>query len=97
MKAVRLLREGGPEQLVYEDAPKPQLGAGDASSEFTPRALRLATGLSVCPRYWDNVGRRRQRGGRRDRCVNRRRGVCAHLFFVEMVPPRNMSRCTPPT
>jgi NADPH:quinone reductase-like Zn-dependent oxidoreductase len=30
MKAVRLHREGGPEQLVYEDAPKPQLGAGDA-------------------------------------------------------------------
>ena len=41
MKAVRLHRQGGPEQLVYEDAPKPELGAGDASSEFTPLALRL--------------------------------------------------------
>jgi NADPH:quinone reductase-like Zn-dependent oxidoreductase len=41
MKAVRLHKEGGPEQLVYEDAPKPELGAGDAASEFTPRALRL--------------------------------------------------------
>lgn len=30
MKAVRLHKEGGPEQLVYEDAHKPQLGAGDA-------------------------------------------------------------------
>jgi NADPH:quinone reductase-like Zn-dependent oxidoreductase len=30
MKAFRLHREGGLEQLVYEDAPKPQLGAGDA-------------------------------------------------------------------
>src|SRR5919201_6808977 len=30
MKAVRLHRQGGPEQLVYEDAPEPELGAGDA-------------------------------------------------------------------
>src|SRR4030095_1640594 len=64
MKAVRLHKECGPEQLVYEDAPKPELGAGDAASEFTPRALRLpngagrrpteiATGLTACPRYRD--------------------------------------------
>lgn len=30
MKAVRLHRRGGPEQLTYEDAPKPTPGAGDA-------------------------------------------------------------------
>src|SRR5919201_5081605 len=30
MKAVRLHRQGGPEQLVYEDAPEPELGAGNA-------------------------------------------------------------------
>jgi NADPH:quinone reductase-like Zn-dependent oxidoreductase len=45
MKAVRLHREGGPEQLVYEDAPKPQLGAGDAlirvhATGITPAELR---------------------------------------------------------
>ena len=41
MKAIRLHRQGGPEQLVYEDAPKPEAGAGMRSSEFTPLALRL--------------------------------------------------------
>src|SRR5438552_3582389 len=30
MKAVRLHRRGGPEQLIYEDAPKPTPGPGDA-------------------------------------------------------------------
>ena len=30
MKAVRLHRRGGPEQLTYEDTPKPTPGAGDA-------------------------------------------------------------------
>ena len=30
MKAVRLRRQGGPEQLVYEDAPEPGVGGGDA-------------------------------------------------------------------
>ena len=37
MKAVRLHKEGGPERLVYEDAPKPQLDAGEALIECTPR------------------------------------------------------------
>ncbi len=30
MKAIRLHRQGGPEQLVYEDAPNPELDTGDA-------------------------------------------------------------------
>jgi hypothetical protein len=30
VKAIRLHRQGGPEQLVYEDAPKPELGIGCA-------------------------------------------------------------------
>lgn len=62
MKAVRLHKEGGPEQLVYEDAPKPQLGAGDAlirvhATGITPAELtwadptEIATGLAACPRY----------------------------------------------
>src|SRR5262250_2385875 len=51
MKAVRLHREGGPEQLVYEDAPKPQLGAGDA-------LIRVhATGISPAELTWDDTYR----------------------------------------
>jgi len=46
MKAVRLHKEGGPEQLVYEDAPKPQLGAGDA-------LIRVhATGITPAELSW---------------------------------------------
>jgi NADPH:quinone reductase-like Zn-dependent oxidoreductase len=30
MKAVRVHKRGGPEQLVYENAPKPEPGPGDA-------------------------------------------------------------------
>ena len=30
MKAIRMHSKGGPELLVYEDAPKPQLQPGDA-------------------------------------------------------------------
>ncbi len=30
MKAIRLHRKGGPEELIYEDAPKPTPGTGDA-------------------------------------------------------------------
>src|ERR1041384_1300255 len=46
MKAVRLHKEGGTEQLVYEDAPKPQLGAGDA-------LIRVhATGISPAELTW---------------------------------------------
>ena len=50
MKAVRLHKEGGPEQLVYEDVPKPQLSAGDAfirvqATGITPAELKLSGDL----------------------------------------------------
>ena len=53
MKAVRLHKEGGPEQLVYEDAPKPQLGAGDAlirvhATGITPAELTWADTYKNC-------------------------------------------------
>src|SRR5262245_47801345 len=53
MKAVRLHKEGGPEQLVYEDAPKPQLGAGDAlirvhATSITPAELTWAETYRNC-------------------------------------------------
>jgi hypothetical protein len=51
MKAVRLQREGGPEQLVYEEAPKPQLGAGDA-------LIRVhATGITPAELTWTETYR----------------------------------------
>src|SRR5262245_17206640 len=51
MKAVRLHKEGGPEQLVYEDAPKPQLGTGDA-------LIRVhATGITPAELTWDDTYR----------------------------------------
>jgi len=48
MKAVRLHRRGGPEQLTYEDAPKPMPGAGDAlvrvhACAITPTELSWGT------------------------------------------------------
>ncbi|HXI65143.1 MAG TPA: NADP-dependent oxidoreductase [Gemmatimonadales bacterium] len=48
MKAVRLHRRGGPEQLMYEDAPKPIPGAGDAlvrvhACAITPTELSWGT------------------------------------------------------
>lgn len=53
MKAVRLHREGGPEQLVYEDAPEPKLGAGDAlirvhATGITPAELTWADTYRNC-------------------------------------------------
>jgi NADPH:quinone reductase-like Zn-dependent oxidoreductase len=53
MKAVRLHREGGPEQLVYEDAPKPHLGVGDAlirvhATGITPAELTWADTYTNC-------------------------------------------------
>jgi hypothetical protein len=53
MKAVRLHKEGGPEQLAYEDAPKPQLGAGDAlirvhATGITPAELTWAETYRNC-------------------------------------------------
>lgn len=53
MKAVRLHREGGPEQLVYEDAPEPVLGTGDAlirvhATGITPAELTWAETYRNC-------------------------------------------------
>jgi len=53
MKAVRLHKEGGPEQLVYEDAPKPQLDAGEAlirvhATGITPAELTYAGTYRNC-------------------------------------------------
>jgi NADPH:quinone reductase-like Zn-dependent oxidoreductase len=53
MKAVRLHRQGGPEQLVYEDAPEPGLGAGDAlirvhAMGITPAELTWAETYTNC-------------------------------------------------
>ncbi len=53
MKAIRLHRRGGPEELVYEDAPIPSLGAGDAlvrvmASSLTPTELTWDETYSNC-------------------------------------------------
>src|SRR5215468_10690556 len=53
MKAIRLHRQGGPEQLVYEDAPKPEAGAGDAlvrvcATGITPAELAWAETYRKC-------------------------------------------------
>ncbi len=46
MKAIRMHARGGPEQLVYEDAPAPQLNAGDALVEVH------ATGITPAELTW---------------------------------------------
>jgi len=53
MKAIRLHRQGGPEQLVYEDAPKPELDTGDAlirvhATCITPAELTWAKTYRNC-------------------------------------------------
>src|SRR5215475_13323858 len=53
MKAVRLHRQGGPEQLVYEDAPEPAPGVGDAivrvhATGITPAELTWAETYTNC-------------------------------------------------
>ncbi|MGH9711755.1 MAG: NADP-dependent oxidoreductase [Candidatus Acidiferrales bacterium] len=53
MKAIRMHSKGGPELLVYEDAPKPQLGAGDAlvrvfASSITKDELTWAETYQTC-------------------------------------------------
>jgi NADPH:quinone reductase-like Zn-dependent oxidoreductase len=53
MKAIRLHKRGGPEQLVYEDAPKPELSPGDAlirvrATGITPAELTWAETYSNC-------------------------------------------------
>lgn len=45
MRAIRLHRRGGPDELVFEDAPLPEMGAGDvlvrvAATGITPTELR---------------------------------------------------------
>ncbi|MFZ0272203.1 MAG: NADP-dependent oxidoreductase [Acidobacteriaceae bacterium] len=49
MKAIRLHARGGPEQLVYEDAPQPTLAAGDALVRI------FATGITRTELTWDQT------------------------------------------
>ncbi|MGA2882700.1 MAG: NADP-dependent oxidoreductase [Bryobacteraceae bacterium] len=49
MKAIRLHTRGGPEQLVYEDAPRPALKPGDALVRV------YATGLTRTELTWDQT------------------------------------------
>ncbi len=58
MKAVRLHRRGGPEQLTYEDAPKPTPGAGDALVRVHACAI-TPTELSWGTTYTTRDGRER--------------------------------------
>jgi NADPH:quinone reductase-like Zn-dependent oxidoreductase len=53
MKAIRLHKRGGPEQLIYEDAPKPELSFGDAlirvhATGITPAELTWPETYSNC-------------------------------------------------
>jgi NADPH:quinone reductase-like Zn-dependent oxidoreductase len=53
MKAIRLHRRGGPKQLVYEDAPEPELSPGDAlirvhATGITPTELTWAETYRNC-------------------------------------------------
>src|SRR5262245_2067074 len=51
MKAIRLHKQGGPEGLVYEDAPMPEIGAGDA-------LVRVhATGITPAELTWPETYR----------------------------------------
>ena len=43
MKAVRIQRFGGPEQVALEDVPVPVAGAGEIQSMFGPRESPLGT------------------------------------------------------
>ena len=49
LKAIRLHARGGPEHLVYEDAPQPVLGAGDALVRV------YATGITRTELTWDQT------------------------------------------
>ena len=51
MKAIRLHARGGPEQLVYEDAPPPALQPGDALVRV------YATGITRTELTWDETYR----------------------------------------
>jgi len=53
MKAIRLHKRGGPEQLIYEDAPEPELSFGDAlirvhATGITPAELTWTETYSNC-------------------------------------------------
>lgn len=57
MKAVRLHKYGGPEVLVYEDAPKPELKAGEVlvrvhAVGINPPDLYLREGYKTLPPEW---------------------------------------------
>lgn len=58
MKAIRLHAQGGPEQLVYEDAPTPQLRPGDALVRVCACAF-TRTELSWGETYATRDGKRR--------------------------------------
>ena len=47
MKAIRLHRQGGPEQIVYEDAPEPVLVAVQAAKNIADAARRPAQRVRV--------------------------------------------------
>ena len=81
MKAVRLHREGGPELLVYEEAPKPQLGAGDA--------LIRVHAKSSC-RGWDRAHRTtvRKTGARQCGTMRNRRVTKGTVSPVTFQPRR---------
>lgn len=49
MKAIRLHRRGGPEQLVFEDAPVPSIGAGDVLVRVA------ATGITSTELTWNET------------------------------------------
>ncbi len=49
MKAIRVHRRGGPENLVYEDAPLPELKAGDALVRV------YATAITFTELTWDET------------------------------------------
>src|SRR5262245_36881885 len=49
MKAIRMHRRGGPEQLVYEDAPKPEPGIGHALTRAHP------TGITPAELTWEET------------------------------------------
>lgn len=49
MKAIRLHRRGGPEELVLEDAPLPEIGAGDVLVRV------FATGITPTELTWDET------------------------------------------
>lgn len=51
MKAIRLHRRGGPDELVLEDAPAPEIGAGDVLVRV------LATGITPTELTWDETYR----------------------------------------